>query len=73
MSRNNALGFRLTTFVVREKDGTERVVKGPEQPLQREVGWFLASVKSCRGWMNPGDRASLARRGEGLPAEPSGR
>lgn len=49
----NALGWPLTAFQVRAPDGAERTVDVPEQPLAKEVGWFQAYVKDCRGWLDP--------------------
>jgi len=51
--KKNSLGCPLTGFVVRIPDGTERTVDVPEQPVQREVGWFKAYVRDCRGWLDP--------------------
>jgi len=52
-TKDNSHGWPLTAFVVRLPDGTERTVEVPEQPLQREIGWFQAYVKNCRGWLDP--------------------
>jgi len=61
--KKNSLGFPLTGFVVHNPDGTERAVDVPEQPLQRELGWFQAYVKDCRGWLDP--QTTLPERVEG--------
>jgi len=49
----NSYGWPLTAMVVRRPDGTEQVVEVPEQPIARELGWFQAYVKGCRGWLDP--------------------
>jgi len=49
----NSHGWPLTAFVVKMPDGAERTVEVPEQPAQRELGWFQAYVKNCRGWLDP--------------------
>lgn len=53
--KTNSHGWPLTAFVVKMPDGNERTIEVPEQPAQREVGWFQAYVKNCRGWLNPQD------------------
>jgi hypothetical protein len=52
-TRKNSFGWPQTAFVIRKDDGTERTLDVPEQPLQRELSWFQAYVKGCRGWLNP--------------------
>ena len=34
-------------------DGTEQLAEIPEQPIGKEIGWFQAYVRNCRGWLNP--------------------
>jgi hypothetical protein len=38
---------------VRLPSGEEKTVEVPEQPIGREIGWFQAYVKGCRGWRDP--------------------
>jgi murein DD-endopeptidase MepM/ murein hydrolase activator NlpD len=49
----NSFGWPLTAMVVRRPNGTEQVAEIPEQPIAREIGWFQAYVKDCRGWLDP--------------------
>jgi murein DD-endopeptidase MepM/ murein hydrolase activator NlpD len=46
-------GWPLTAFVVRLPSGEEKTIEVPEQPVGREIGWFQAYVKDCRGWRDP--------------------
>jgi murein DD-endopeptidase MepM/ murein hydrolase activator NlpD len=51
--KKNSFGWPLTAMVVRRPDGSEQVTEIPEQPIAREIGWFQAYVRNCRGWLNP--------------------
>lgn len=51
--KTNSHGWPMCAFVVAMPDGKERTLEVPEQPAQKEVSWFQAYVKNCRGWLNP--------------------
>jgi len=46
-------GWPLTAAIVKGPDGAEREVVFPEEELQKELTWFQAYIKDCRGWLNP--------------------
>lgn len=63
----NRYGFPLTTITVVLPSGEERTQEVPEQELGRELGWFQAYVKDCRGWLDPQTVLPALVRGAGLP------
>lgn len=52
-TQRNSLGWPSLVGVCRAPDGAEVEVPFPEEPAQRELAWFQAYVKDCRGWLNP--------------------
>lgn len=48
-----AHGWPLTAAICKAPDGSEREVVFPEEELQKELTWFQAYIKDCRGWVNP--------------------
>ena len=51
--KKNSHGWPLTAMVIRRPDGTHQLAEIPEQPIAKEIAWFQAYVRSCRGWLNP--------------------
>lgn len=49
----NSLGWPGLVAVCRAPGGAEVEVPFPEEPAQKELAWFQAYVKDCRGWLNP--------------------
>jgi len=46
-------GWPLTAAICKAPDGSEHEVVFPEEELQKELTWFQAYIKDCRGWVNP--------------------
>jgi murein DD-endopeptidase MepM/ murein hydrolase activator NlpD len=46
-------GWPLTAAICKAPDGAEHEVVFPEEELQKELTWFQAYIKDCRGWVNP--------------------
>ncbi len=52
-TKKNSFGWPALAIIVRKPDGGTRMVDIPEQPVGREISWFRAYIKNCRGWLNP--------------------